>query len=226
MTSNNVDRNGIPRRGFIKADKMRARREREQQITDILLHSDEPAQNVSLFNPLNFSRALIIACLVLLMLTVYLLGEKRGFLSASDTTEQRTEKRAVNAAGAGIEVEEIGALWRQLEAEKDSYYRSQNALGQQNQQLEVTQQQVTQTSKAAFATEKQTLNSNDGESYPITIQLVELDRQSSSLGDPFSGRGSGGVDPEIEKMRRRAINMINAQPKAGFENRQDRVNLQ
>ena len=226
MTSNNVDRNGIPRRGFIKADKIRARREREQQITDILLHSDESDQNVSLFNSLNFSRALIIACLVLLMLTVYLLGEKRGFMSASDTTEQRTENRAVNATGAGVEVEEIDALWRQLEAEKDSYNRSQSALEQQNQQPEVTQQQVTQNNNADFPTEKQTLNSNDGESYPTTIQLVELDRQSTSLGDPFTGRGSGGVDPEIEKMRLRAINMINAQPKADLENRQDGANLQ
>jgi len=206
MINLNVDQNGIPYRGFIKADKMRARQEVEHFQSPGLVPDAQSTENTGLLDSLASSRASMMGVVALLVLSVtvaYLLGENRGLSNTRGDTGAGQEMVDAVSAGATTEVDTNAVLMDEIAKEK-------NKVSRQIVQQEALQQEVVQSTRQSLLRLKQTLGAQTS-GVRLNVNSGEMDDYSLSLSDPLSGRVVNQADFELEKLRLRVISMIDDQ---------------
>ncbi len=213
MMNPNVDQNGIPYKGFIKADKMRVRQEAEHFQSPGIVPETQSTENTGLLDSLVSSRASMMGVVALLVLSVtvaYLLGENRGLSNTRGDTGAGQEMVDAVSADAATKVDTNAVLMDEIAKEK-------NKLSRQIVQQEALQQEVVQSTKQSLLRLKQTLGSQTS-GVRLNVNSGEMDDYSLSLSDPLSGRVVNQADFELEKLRLRVISMIDDQSETGISN--------
>lgn len=224
MMNSNVDRYGIPYKGFIKADKIRAQQIRERKECTELSSMDEGATiKKSLTALLSSSSASIVGAVAILMLTstvAYLVGESRSASNTDDTTAIKTEMTAGSLAQQPtVEVDAVSILKDKIEIEKRKLTQKTvepKVTRQDVMEQEVAQQDMAQVTRKSLLRLKQSLAPQSSDKQ-FNIDRGELDDYALSLSDPLSGYVVNQVNPELENLRLRVISMIDNQSEAGFE---------
>jgi len=201
----NVDEFGIPLPGFIKADKQR--RAQERKMTDStnvnLLSPSNNTEHKTFLATLFTSRASLAGLAVILLMTgtiAYLIGQNRAL-----------SKEVAAVATSAPQNADVAVLQKQIELEKLRVVRRQNGepdtlKGEMQNSLAELRQVLSEDSVLQG-------------SHPLsTVVFAEqaplkqvIDDKSLSLSDPLHGQVVKLPDPEIEKMRDRAISLIQAQ---------------
>lgn len=221
MINSNVDQFGIPYRGFIKADKIRAQLIKEFSETAALSAKGASPETGSLVDSLRSSRMLMIGAAAVLVLTssiAYLVGENRGTSSTSADTGTKSEMLAVMHPAATVRLDQTTGLKGLIEINESKLPRlteQQQTVYPQEGQQGLVQQNEMQSTRQSLLRLKQALDPQSG-STSLNTNAGAIDDYSLSLSDPLSGRVVNQADSEMEKLRLRVISMIDSQSESDF----------
>ena len=221
MINSNVDQFGIPYKGFIKADKIRARLIKEYSETAALSAESASPEAGSLIDSLRSFRMLMIgavAVLVLMSSIAYLVGENRGTSSPRVDTGTKSEMLvAMHPAATVIVVAGSKGLIENNERKMPRATEQQQTVYPQEGQQGLVQQNEAQSTRQSLLRLKQTL---DPQSSPTSLNTNAgaIDDYSLSLSDPLSGKVVNQADSEMEKLRLRVISMIDSQSELDLTN--------
>ena len=221
MINSNVDQFGIPYKGFIKADKIRARLIKEYSETAALSAESASPEAGSLIDSLRSFRMLMIgavAGLVLMSSIAYLVGENRGTSSPRVDTGTKSEMLvAMHPAATVIVVAGSKGLIENNERKMPRATEQQQTVYPQEGQQGLVQQNEAQSTRQSLLRLKQTLDPQSGPT-SLNTNAGAIDDYSLSLSDPLSGKVVNQADSEMEKLRLRVISMIDSQSELDLTN--------
>ena len=202
MSNTDIDQFGIPRPGFIKADKDREQENRAlTQNKAGILNGKNTIESLSLIDSVSSHKAAMLSAMILILMIgiiMYLVGENRTLSKVANYSARNLDTQAAM-------IKEIAALQNQIEVER---IKASQGVASSNQDIaqSTTQMPISNLQQAPGAAVAQ----------QSLVQVV--DDHSRALSNPNPGKGFIQLAPEIEAMLVRSMKQVNAQSQGNRAN--------